>query len=182
MHCLALCLAYRGEYAQFHDSADSILALAPSRADLLASLGLHIAYSGQWSRGLGLLDRARSINPLHPSGYWFPYALDAYRRGDYEAALRHARRLNMPDFFWDHLFVAMICGQLGRRDQAGEALRRMLALAPNLRADPLAVLGAVIPDAELVSHCVQGLRKAGLGVARRLGRTADARPSPRLTR
>jgi hypothetical protein len=39
----------------------------------------------------------------------------------------------------------------------------MLALAPDLQAAPLPAIGAVIPDPELAAHCLQGMRKAGLG-------------------
>lgn len=153
---------YRREMPQFRDVTEHALALAPHRTDLLASLGLHLAYDGQWQRGLAMLDRARALNPLHPTWYWFPYALDAYRRGDYAVALLYAGRLNMPEFYWDPLFIAMICGQLGQQDKARDALAHMLALRPDLTTDAAAIIGILMPDAGLVAQCVEGLRKAGL--------------------
>lgn len=96
---------------------------------------------------------------------WFPYALDHYRRGQYAEALIAARRLNLPDFFWEHLFIAMICGQLGRRAEAQTALARLLELRPDLVTAAAEVIGIIVLDPALVAHCLDGLRKAGLQTA-----------------
>jgi TolB-like protein len=162
LHCLALCHASRGEHALFHDVAGRALASAPNRVDILASIGLQTCQTGNWEWGLELLERARAINPLHPSWYWYPSALDAYRRHDYRAALVYAARINTPESFWDPLFTAMICGQLGKTAKATAALRRLLALKPEVAADPAGVIGKVVFNRELTDHCIAGLEKAGL--------------------
>ncbi|MDG4594848.1 MAG: hypothetical protein P9F75_04015 [Candidatus Contendobacter sp.] len=77
-------------------------------------------------------------------------------------ALRVARRLHLPNFFWEHLFIAMICGQLGRAEEAQTALARLLALRPDLATAAAEVIGIIVLDPALVAHCVEGLRKAGL--------------------
>ncbi|MFZ4537224.1 hypothetical protein [Propionivibrio sp.] len=163
LHCLALCHASSGEHALFRDIAERALASATSRVDILASIGLQTCQTGNWQRGLELLERARAINPLHPSWYWYPYALDAYRRQDYHAALVYSARINTPESFWEPLFTAMIYGQLGKTVEATVALRRLLALKPELAEDPAGVIGKVVFDRELAVHCVAGLKKAGLG-------------------
>jgi TolB-like protein len=168
---LALSYYYRHEMALFRDVAERALSLAPNRSDLLANLGLHLAYAGQWERGLMLLDKARVLNPLHPGWYYFPYALDCYRRGQYDEALIAAHKLNLPQFFWEHLFIAMICGQLGREAEGRAALARLLAMRPTIAREATEVIAIIVPDTALVAHCVEGLRKAGLG--------ADRRPSLR---
>jgi len=163
LHCLALCHVSRGDHALFRDVAERALASAPNRADIHSSIGLQMCQTGNWPRGLELLERARALNPLHPSWYWYPYALDAYRRHDYDAALVYAARINTPESFWDPLFIAMICGQLGKAGEATAALRRLLALKPEVAADPAGVIGKVIFNRELTDHCIAGLDKAGLG-------------------
>lgn len=161
-YALALSYYYRREMALFRETAERALHLAPNRSDILANLGLHLAYDGQWERGLALLDKARLLNPLHPGWYWFPYALDHYRRGQHAEALDAARRLHLPDFFWEPLFIAMICGQLGRDAEARTALARLLELRPDFVTAPEGVIGIIILDPVLVARCVEGLRKAGL--------------------
>jgi Flp pilus assembly protein TadD len=96
---------------------------------------------------------------------WFPYALDHYRRGQYAEALSAARQLNLPDFFWEPLFIAMICGQLGRDAEARTALARLLALRPDLVTTAAQVIGIIVLDPALVAHCMDGLRKAWLQTA-----------------
>jgi TolB-like protein/Tfp pilus assembly protein PilF len=159
---LALTHYYRREMTSFRNAAERALVLAPNRTDLLSSLGMHLAYAGEWSRGLVMLDRARALNPLHPNWYWFPYAMDSYRRGDYAQALQYASQLNQQNFFWDHIFIAMICGQLGQIDQARPALERALRLCPALKTDAEAIIGIIHPDATMVALCLDGLHKAGM--------------------
>ncbi len=162
---LALSYYYRGEMALFRETAERALRLAPNRSDLLANLGLHLAYDGQWEQGLALLDKARVLNPLHPGWYYFPYALHHYQRGCYDEALIVAHQLNLPHFFWEPLFIAMICGQLGRDQEAQTALTRLLELRPDMVTEAARVIAMVVPDPTMVAHCIEGLRKAGLNTA-----------------
>jgi len=159
---LALTYYYRGEFEMFRDAAERALSLAPYRSDLLASLGLHLAYDGQWERGLQMLDRARALNPLHPGWYWFPYSADAYRRQDYPQALLYAGRLNMPDFFWCPLFTAAIQAQLGHDSRALAALNNAVELNPALKTSAREIIARIFPDESLVDGFMLGLAKAGL--------------------
>ncbi|MER2604092.1 MAG: hypothetical protein ABTR27_17320 [Candidatus Competibacter phosphatis] len=162
---LALSYYYQREMTLFRETAERALSLAPNRSDMLANLGMHLAHDGQWERGLALLDKARVLNPLHPGWYHFPYALDHYRRGCYDAALIAARQLNLPQFFWEPLYIAMICGQLGRDQEAQTALARLLELRPDVVTEAARVIAMVVPDPVLVAHCIEGLCKAGLNTA-----------------
>ena len=159
---LALTYFYRREFEMFRDAAERALSLAPYRVDLLASLGLHLAYDGQWEKGLQMLDRARALNPLHPGWYWFPYSADAYRRKDYSQALLYAGRLNMPDFFWCPLFIAAIQAQLGHSHHAIAALNNAIELNPALKTLAREIIGRIFPDESLVDGFMLGLAKAGL--------------------
>ena len=110
----------------------------------------------------GPLERARALNPGHPSWYWFGFSLEAYCRRDYVKALTFANRLTMPEFFWEPLYVAMIQGQIGATAEAHEALDRCVALRPDLKANAREIVGRVIRQPDVVEHCIDGLRKAGL--------------------
>ena len=97
--------------------------------------------------------------------------LDSYRRDCYDEALITAHQLNLPHFFWEHLYIALICGQLGRDQEAQTALARLLALRPDIATDADRIIEMVVLDPALVAHCIEGLRKAGLNTALRANLT-----------
>ena len=131
----------------------------------VAYMGSLIAYAGEWERGCTLAAQARELNPHHPGWYWFPAVLNAYRQGDYRSALDLALKTNMPGFWRTNLALAAAYGQLGEREAAGQAARDLLALRPDFAATARGEL-AKWWDPELVEHLIDGLRKAGLEIAR----------------
>jgi adenylate cyclase len=143
-------------------SPQRVIKLAPNRPEILGGLSLQICYDGQWERGIAMLDKARELNPLHPGWYWFPYAMYYYMQNHYEQALSYAQRINMPGFFWDDTFQAMILGQIGRIDEANAALTRALALNPTLTTNAYQIFMIIMQKPELVLKCLAGLEKAGL--------------------
>lgn len=165
LYGLANAYYYRRELADFRIAAQRAIELAPNRSDMLSGLALHIAYDGQWERGLKMLDKARSLNPLHPGWFWFPYALNAYRLENFEEALSFAKRINMPMFYWDHVFLAMIYGQLGKRKEAAVAIEQAVALNPALMTGTENIIGTIVLDPGLVKDCIKGLVKAGLKIS-----------------
>jgi TolB-like protein/Tfp pilus assembly protein PilF len=165
LYSLANCYYYRRELPDFRIAAQRAIELAPNRSDMLSGLALHIAYDGQWERGLKMLDNARNLNPLHPGWFWFPYALNAYRHTRYEEALRYAKQINMPSFYWDHVFLAMIYGQLGQSEEAKIHLNQSVMLRPDLVDDPETIIATIVLDSALAHHCVEGLVKAGLKIS-----------------
>lgn len=162
LYGLANCYYYRRELPDFRIAAQRAIELAPNRSDMLSGLALHIAYDGQWERGLLMLDKARNLNPLHPGWFWFPYSLNAYRQQQYDEALRYAKQINMPAFYWDHVFLAMIYGQLSQAEAAKSHLNQALTLNPDLATDATNIIATIVLDPALAQHCVEGLVKAGL--------------------
>jgi serine/threonine-protein kinase len=127
----------------------------------VAFTGVMLAYSGEWERGCALVERAVDLNPRHPGWYWFPLFLNAYRKGDYAGALAVALKVNLPNFFFSHVMTAAAYGQLGDRAAAGEALGELLSLRPDFARTGRSDLEKWYPP-ELVTHLIDGLRKAGL--------------------
>ncbi|MDP6952988.1 MAG: hypothetical protein QGF53_09540, partial [Alphaproteobacteria bacterium] len=152
-----------GDLDRFRASAERAIQINPGSAEVLALLGLDLAYSGQWDRGIALVEKARSLNPFHPDWLFFPLLLDDYRKGDYEAALEDLENIEMPDFFWSHLMRVQINGQLGRISAASEALDRLRELYPGFSLDAARQEYKLwhISD-ELIEQAIDGLRKAGV--------------------
>ncbi len=163
-HALAMAHYYRNEIPAFRAAADRAIALNPLDGCNVAHLGAYIAYSGEWERGCGLVERALQLNPNHPGWFWFPLATNAYRKRDYQAALGYALKINLPNFLWTHTLLAAIYGQLGQQEEAGKAVQELLKL--NLQAAQIvrrAWRGRYEP--ELAQRLIEGLRKAGLDVS-----------------
>jgi len=89
--------------------------------------------------------------------------MDSYRRGDYEAALAEAQKLNYAQFYWDPLMRAAALGQLGRQKEAKKAIEQLLKMEPNFRNRANRMIGRLVKVDDLIDKIVVGLQKAGLG-------------------
>ena len=166
----------RREFPAFRSATERAIALNPMDGYTLAYLGVLVAYSGDWERGCAMQRQARDLNPHHPTWYWFTDCFDAYRRGDYRAALDIARRIQMPGFWRMNLALAVANGQVGERDAAAAALRELLAARPEFASRAREEL-AKWWNADFVEHLMDGLRKAGLDVRVEAVEAASA-PAP----
>jgi TolB-like protein/Tfp pilus assembly protein PilF len=178
-HALASVLFFRRETQAFRSAAQRAIELNPMDGFTIGYMGFLISYSGDWERGCALMEKARNLNPNHPGWYWFPPFFNAYRKGDYRAALEFALKVNMPGFWRNELALAATYGQLGELELARNAALELLAVRPDF---------AVVAweecrkwwDPELVEQIIDGLRKAGLEIGDKQGMTAkpEARTGP----
>jgi TolB-like protein/class 3 adenylate cyclase/tetratricopeptide (TPR) repeat protein len=120
----------------FEREAEQAMALAPYDGEILATVGFLIASSGQWQRGVALAKKANELNADAAIG-WYHAAMyyEYYLQGDYERALEF-RRLH-PDQHWIHVYIEYIpvYGQLGRKEEALENWRKLLADVPGASAE-----------------------------------------------
>ena len=161
---LARARFFRKEFQAFRTAADRAIALNSLDGGSLASMGLLMAYSGEWEHGCAMVERAAQRNPHHPGWYWFPFFYNAYRKGDYHGALSIALKINLPHFFYTHLVIAATYGQLAEHEAAREALRDLLVLKPDIVLIARDALTRWYPP-DLVEQLIDGLRKAGLDIA-----------------
>jgi TolB-like protein/class 3 adenylate cyclase len=151
------------ELGAFQESARRALELNSNNTDVLALLGLEIAYAGDWENGVALVEKARKLNPFHPDWFHFPIVLDHFRKGADEAALKALMEIDMPDFFWTQIALAQIHGQLGNLDEARAAAAKLEELYPGFSLDAARSEYAVWNMSEdIVERAVEGLRKAGV--------------------
>ena len=148
----------------FRIAAEKALELNPNDANLLALFGDYISESGDYERGLALLNKSMALNPNHPGWLYSGFFLEQYSGGDYEAALTEVRRFNMPNNYRVPFFQAAALGQLGRLEEASRTLQHLHELRPDLTS-----VEAVREDltrynhpSAMVEHLLDGLRKAGL--------------------
>jgi TolB-like protein/cytochrome c-type biogenesis protein CcmH/NrfG len=152
---------FRGELGEFRAAAERALALNRMQGYTTAFLGLHFAYSGDWERGCALAERATELNPNHPGWYWLPLVINAYRQHDGERALQHALKINMPGLWTAQVALTVVNSQLGKMDQARNALRALLAARPDFAARAREDL-SIWWQLEMVEQMLGDLGKAGL--------------------
>src|SRR5271165_750116 len=152
------------DFTTFRETAERAMSLNPRDGTTLAFMALMIAFSGDWERGVALAQRAIELNRHHPGWYHNIFFHHHYRKGEYEAALQAAKKINMPEFHWMHLMTAASCGMLGRHEEARTAIESLRKYNPtfldleNVRED----VGMWDPDKDEVERLLKGLQKAGL--------------------
>ena len=165
-------LFFQKEFGAFRNAAARAAELNPMDGNSIAFLGELLTYAGDSERGLELSGRAKQLNPTHPGWYWYADFFHAYRERDYPAALAIVQKVNLPDHWGQHAAIAVACGQLGDREAAGKALRRLLEIRPDF-ADIARQECEKWWDPELAEQMLDGLRKAGLEIPPAPGSTAS---------
>ena len=173
-YALAHAHYFRRELGPFRQAADRVVTLNPRDATQVGQMGQLIAFSGDWTSGLPVLERAMRLNPHHFGWLHFAHHFDHYRKGEYDQALEAVERINMPGYDMQCLVLAATCGQLGRFDEARAHVDTLLTVGPELAANVRAECRKWLASEELIEHIVDGLRKAGLEV--------DGDPSPARSR
>ena len=168
---LAQALFFQKDFPSFRNAVDRAVALNPMDGTSLAFLGELLVHAGDWEHGVSLAERAKQLNPHHPGWYWFANLHRAYRQGDDRTARECAIKLNLPGHWGAHVMMAAICGQLGEREPAANALKHLLELRPNFAAAAREELDKWYPDG--CERVIDGLRKAGLDIPAPPGTVAD---------
>jgi len=160
---LALVLFFRGDYERARIEADRTIKLNPNNELWLNLMGLYLLQLGDFDRGLPMVARSLQINPNPPGWSRISFFHDDYHHGRYEKALEEVKLLVLGDDFRMPLFVAATYGQLGRPEEAAEALDELRELwgrpFDELRRE-LIERHAYSP--ELTDRLLEGLVKVGL--------------------
>jgi len=158
---LAQVLFFQKEFQAFQNAAERAATLNPMDGNSIAFLGELLTYSGDSERGLALAESAKQLNPHHPGWCWFADFYHWYNQRDYQAALDVALKVNLPGHWGENCALAAAYGQLGDREAAGKALRKLLDLRPDF-ADIAGQEFGKWWNSEFEEHMLDGLRKAGL--------------------
>lgn len=129
---LAAACFFLRDRAGLFDGGERALAINPRNAYTLGWIGNLFTHTGDYERGSKLAERGMQINPRHPGWCHIGVFNKHFAAGDYEAALRSARRVNMPDLNWSFFVVATAAAHLNLMDEAKQAAERMIALTPSL--------------------------------------------------
>ena len=148
----------------FEHEAGQALALAPYDAEIMATLACMISAAGDHERGVGLAERANALNAESVIGWYHSTVYTAdYLKGDYKHALEVARRNQDAEMFYSYLEIIPIFGQLGMKEEALDAWKKLQAQLPDASAKTFEDWWRLwnISDAE-VGKLMEGVHKSGI--------------------
>lgn len=160
---MALYHMERKEFEKAIASAEKSIELAPSNADNLGEAAMVMIKSGKPHRGLELVRRRMRVCPLYPAAALRSLAA-AYRfTGDGELAVDTFRESLKREsgYLSPHVNLSSVLGELGRIDEAKEAAREVLRLAPDFSISKY-MQGLSYRKPEDLLRVENGLRRAGL--------------------
>ena len=147
--------------------------LNPNDTTILAELGQRYAFLMQWDKAVPLLETAFERNPAQPGMYRIGMFLYHLAHGRFEEALHEGRRVHAPSVLYGHVAIAIAAAELGHRQEAAEAVRRILNIDPQYGDRVVQDLECRNLHEVLIAQVVAGLRKAGLP-------GGDSQPLPAL--
>ena len=154
---------FRHELDEAFYRTDRAIALNPNDATVLAAAATFLYGPGKWERAIALVRKAIALNPNHQGWYHFPLSADHYRKGEYEQALAEAQKINAPGFYWMHMFLAAIYGQMGRQKEARAAVNTLIELYPGFTTETArGEFRKLNYEDNVTDQFIDGLRKAGL--------------------
>ena len=151
-----------GQDELFSQAVDRALSIQPPHPAVLVQVGYWLTLSGDWQRGVPLIEQALPAT-THPPG-WLNAAF-AFRyllTRDYEQALVAALRVDAPEWFLTPLTVSASAALAGRDDLAQRERQRLLELKPDFASSGRELLGRWNADDALVAVLIEGLSRAGL--------------------
>jgi len=163
-YALALAHFARREVVPFFAAADRAVELNPNNARVLGGLGVHVAFAGDWERGIELVQRGAALNPHSPGRLYLVLSSDHYRRAQYQTALEELEKTRWQGLLLTEMRRAAIHGQLGNPREARASLDNLERLDPEFALHARTELEKFYLEDALVEHFLDGLRKAGLEV------------------
>ncbi len=161
---LALGGAVRAALTRDHDSAlaaaDRAIMITNNSALVLGFVALTQFLCGAYDKAIEHAEKAMRMSPLEPLIYYAAFALGlaCLFTGRNEDAVTNARKAidGNQNFAFAHCLLSLGCARLGRRDEAIQAVRGLLKVAPHFRIGMLRKIR--LADANLLQRDLDLLR------------------------
>ncbi len=131
---------------------------------IIADIGLRLAISGDWERGIDIVEEAMVLNPAHPDYYYFPLALYHFHLGEYEETLRYIKMIDMPEFYWLHINLTATYAKLGNITKAKNHAHTLKRLYPNIENKFVSEFNKWHSEKGLIEKYISALKLAGLNI------------------
>jgi len=161
---LALAYFHSNRFTDFRAAVRRALELNPGHGDMLATFGLCFVRRAEWDEGIPLLDRALSLNPLHPDWYHMPKAMYLMMTKGPEEAIAEFTKRPMPDFFAFHFMLLWFHVEAGDMDEARIEKGRLLDIAPKTEQFTRRYFDAICLCDEIADRAIAAFRKVDLNI------------------
>jgi tetratricopeptide (TPR) repeat protein len=143
-------------------AAERAVTLNPMFTNIVAYVGLMLAFAGDWTRGVEIVEHAMDLNPNHPVIVNYVLAANHWRLGEFEQALVQAKRSTLTQYPFAPLYVAAAAGQLGRVADAKLALDAIGKNHPQFldAGNARTIWSIFLWDAGMIEQLVEGFEKA----------------------
>ena len=160
---LANALYRQGDYEGGLAEAERALAISPNLADAHGEKGAILIFSGRPKEGVTVLERCIRLDPGRSALRLNQIALGLYFSRNYGAAVEAAKDAirSYPDYPNTYRWLAAALGQLDRIEEAREALKKAIAIAPVAFDMYIRTRPPWMRPADH-AHMLEGLHKSGL--------------------
>ena len=137
----AVCAALIRDHDFALATVDRATMLSPNTAVVLGFDALTRCLCGTYDKAIENAEKALHLSPLEPLGYHaeFAFALACLFTGRNEEAVMHARKAieGNRNFPFPYCVLALGCARLNQREEAAQAVRRLVGAAPSFRIGAL---------------------------------------------
>lgn len=154
-----------GKFEEFERAGRRAITQNPGSGEHQLTLGNRLYVMGRYEEGVELVRRANAREHYHPAMSYGVPILELYRQRDYEGALQLASNLSIDEkYYFMHVMLAAVCGQLGATAKAEMHLQILRRLRPNYTAEFYADWRGRKFQEDYIAHIVEGLDKAGFAL------------------
>ena len=164
LHALATAYWFSGDLEASLDAYEAALALNPNATEVMGDLGLRLAMNAEWDRAVPLLREAYKRNPIQSVSLHVGFHLFHFMHDQFEEALVAAKKAAAPGVIYGQLCMAAALAELGRIDEARNAVGHVLDVAPNYGSRIVEDLRARQLHPKIIDKLIQSLHRAGLSM------------------
>jgi adenylate cyclase len=158
---MALVRLASGDDAGARRSVERAFTFAPPPAGRVV-LGIDLIRLGERERGMQVVTTATAQAPRSVPYFFLGPTIYYTSLGDYEQALRSAKRIDAPDFIMGQVFVAALAAHVGQNDLARQGVQHILAMHPKFSNYGRELIGRWHDGPTVEAALVEGLELAGL--------------------
>ena len=127
----AIAVSTKCEPDLFKQELEKAVALSPNDPSVLGTLGMQLAFNGDWDEGAQMGEKAiRLMGPNASFLWWYGPAKRHWWRGEYQAAYEDFRHAYVEGLFLTYLDQAYTLPFVGRLDEAKAEVAKLLKLQP----------------------------------------------------
>lgn len=161
---LFVVLFNRGDIASAFAAAEKSLQLNKYDTLALGEYGGRLIMAGQVEKGMTLMQQAGEYGAIRPSWHYFYLFLGSYLNGNIKDAAQYASHITTENYALGQVAKAISASAVGDKDQARQAIDKLIALQPSWRSDPRSELARAIPNPDTLDRLARDLAAAGLAI------------------